>query len=92
MSTSVHENLAGKHGQNSATLGKSRREFIRPRLRVSVLRSAMNADFSVFGELRLTRKRGVACDAGQQIDKGTGFHNRNGVLLVCQGWKKDYGY
>lgn len=26
------------------------------------------------------RKGRVACDAGQQNDKGTDFHNRNGVL------------
>lgn len=26
----------------------------------------------------------MACDAGQQSDKGTGFHNRNGVLLVSK--------
>lgn len=48
---------------------------------------AMNADRLVFfGELHLRtriRKRRVALDAGQQNDKGTGVHNRNGVLLVA---------
>jgi hypothetical protein len=38
VSTNIHENLAEKYGENSAKIRKNRKEFMRPRLRVSVLK------------------------------------------------------